>query len=146
MYVRPGHKSGCIVRRGGPFPSSFRSLSTRPPSHSLSLCLADTPYVCVSFFVSTVRSLTRSLSVRLFTARPASHERRPNLIREGLLNGIQRKPKLLSCVSLDFLSLSFPLSSQFSFSPLLQFPVRRLWFPPRGQGARVTVTDFPNYG
>ena len=106
MYVRPGHKSGCIVRRGGPFPSSFRSLSTRPPSHSLSLCLADTPYVCVSFFVSTVRSLTRSLSVRLFTARPASHERRPNLIREGLLNGIQRKPKLLSCVSLDFLSLS----------------------------------------
>lgn len=150
MYVRPGHKSGCIVRRGGPFPSSFRSLSPRPPSLLLSLFLSLSrrhTAVCVRFFLRFHGPFSYAfpLCSSFHWTRPASHERRPKLIREGLPNGIYENQSSFPAPLLTS-SLSLSLFPQFSFSSLLQFPVRRFWFPPRSQGARVTVTDFPNYG
>ena len=108
------------MRRGGPFPSSFRSLSPRPPlSLSLSLSLSRRhTAVCVRFFLRFHGPFSYAfpLCSSFHCARPAS-QRRPKLIREGLPNGIYENqssfPAPLLTSSLSLCSFRSLLSCSF---------------------------------
>lgn len=122
---------------GGPFLRRLALFLDGP------LCLVASP--CLSFAVSMVRSLARSLSVSLSLCASGLSRTKAEAHSTGLPNGI-RNPKLLSCASLDFLSLALTPPSRFHSFPcvacaFLVSSARLLRW-----GARITDTDYPNCG